>query len=73
MDNPTAASPSPLPDLREARIDPLLPADQRIRLFVETLQDPYIFRVGETPVETRFAAGAPSLQSCLMQLCERLQ
>ena len=51
----------PLPDIREAR------------LFAAAAGDPHRFRVGETAVEVLFDDGAPSLQSCLMSLCKRLQ
>lgn len=73
MKNLTSSAHCPLPELRETRIDPSLPADKRIRLFVKTLGDPYRFRVGETPVEVLFDDGAPSLQACLTRLCERAQ
>ena len=63
----------PLPDIREARIDPSLPVGERLRLFAAAAGDPPRFRVGETVVEVLFDDGAPSLQACLMSLCKRLQ
>lgn len=63
----------PLPDIRSARIDPTLPVDERVRLFVAALGDPHRFRVGDTEVEVLFDDGAPSLQACLTELCSRLQ
>lgn len=63
----------PLVDIRAVRIDPTLPAQERIRLFAQALGDPYTFKVGETPVHICFSDGAPSLQRCLTELCERLQ
>ena len=63
----------PLPDIREARIDPTLPVSERLRLFAATAGDPHRFRVGETAVEVLFTDGAPSLQACLTNLCNRLQ
>ena len=63
----------PLPDLREARIDPTLPVNERLRLFAASVEDPHRFRVGDTAVEVLFADGAPSLQACLTDLCKRLQ
>ena len=62
-----------LPDIREARVDPTLPVDERLRLFAAACDDPHHFRVGVTEVEVLFAAAAPSLQSCLTRLCRRLQ
>ena len=55
----------PLPDIREARIDPTL--------FASSVSDPHRFRVGDTVVEVLFDDGAPSLQSCLTNLCKWLQ
>ena len=63
----------PLPDIREARIDPTLPVNERLRLFAAAIGDPHRFRVGYTAVEVLFDDGAPSLQSCLTNLCKRLQ
>lgn len=65
--------PCPLPDIRETRIDPALPVEQRLRLFAAAAGDPHRFRVGNTPVEVLFDDGAPSLQVCLTNLCKRLQ
>ena len=63
----------PLPDIRDARIDPTLPAEERLRLFTAAIGDPYHFRVGDTSVEVLFDNGAPSLQACLLDACKRLQ
>ena len=63
----------PLPGIREARIDPTLPVNERLRLFAAAIGDPHRFRVGDTAVEVLFDDGAPSLQSCLTNLCKRLQ
>lgn len=63
----------PLPDIREARIDPTLPVNERLRLFAAAIGDSHRFRVGDTAVEVLFDDGAPSLQSCLTNLCKRLQ
>lgn len=73
MINPASPASCPLPELRQARIDPALPIDERIRLFAAALGDPHRFRVGDTPVEVVFNDDAPSLQACLEQLCTRLQ
>ena len=63
----------PLPDIREARIDPALPVNERLRLFAAAVSDPHHFRVGDTAVEVLFDDGAPSLQARLTSLCKRLQ
>ena len=65
--------PCPLPDIREARIDPTLPVNERLRLFASSVSDPHRFRVGDTAVEVLFDDGAPSLQACLTGMCRQLQ
>ena len=63
----------PLPDIREARIDPTLPVNERLRLFAAAIGDPHRFRVGDTEVEVLFDDSAPSLQACLSRMCRQLQ
>ena len=58
----------PLPDIREARIDPTLPVNERLRLFAAAIGDPHRFRVG-----VLFDDSAPSLQACLTGMCRQLQ
>ena len=55
----------PLPDIREARIDPTLPVNERLRLFAAAIGDP--------EVEVLFDDSAPSLQACLTGMCRQLQ
>lgn len=63
----------PLPDIREARIDPTLPVNERLRLFAAAIGDPHRFRVDNTEVEVLFDDNAPTLQAYLTNLCNRLQ
>lgn len=56
-----------------ARIDPHLPADKRIRLFLQQGGNPYVLQVGDIGVRVEFTDGAPSLQSCMEQLYTTLQ
>lgn len=67
--NPTC----PLPDIREARIDPTLPVNERLRLFAAAIGNPNHFRVGDTEVEVLFDDSAPSLQIRLTDMCRQLQ
>ena len=62
-----------LPDIREARIDPTLPVNERLRLFAAAIGNPNHFRVGDTEVEVLFDDSAPSLQACLTDMCRQLQ
>ena len=48
----------PLPDIREARIDPTLPVNERLRLFAAAIGDPHRFRVGDTEVDLQTARNA---------------
>ena len=57
--------PTPTCPLPEARIDPTLPVNERLRLFAAAIGDPHRFRVGDTEVEVLFDDSAPSLQACL--------
>ena len=63
----------PLPYIREARIDPTLPVNERLRLFAAAIGDPHRFRVGDTEVDVLFDDSAPSLQACLTSMCRQLQ
>ena len=63
----------PLPDIREARIDPSLPVNERLRLFAAAIGDPHRFRVDNSEVEVLFDDSAPTLQAYLTNLCNRLQ
>lgn len=65
--------PCPLPDIRESRIDPTLPVNERLRLFAAAIGNPNHFRVGDTEVEVLFNDSAPSLQICLTDMCRQLQ
>ena len=56
--------PCPLPDIREARIDPTLPVNERLRQMC--IRD-------STEVEVLFDDSAPSLQACLTGMCRQLQ
>ncbi len=62
----------PLPDIRAERIDPKLPAQERIRLFLSKMEDPYKFDVDGTQVEVIFDNTAPTLQQLLTDLGKRL-
>ncbi len=63
----------PLPDIRAARIDPTLPSQERIHLFLSTGDNPYNFAVDGTTVEVLFDDTAPTLQQRLTDLGRRLQ
>ncbi len=69
----TTISNCPLPDIRTAKIDPILPSQERIRLFLSKMDNPYRFVVDGTPVEVLFDDTAPTLQHRLTDLGRRMQ
>ena len=57
-----------LKDISEIIIDKSKPIAERVRSFMEQTGNPYLFKVGNTPVKTSFASNAPSLQKSLEKL-----
>lgn len=43
-----------LVDLRDVKIDPKLPKEERIRSYIEQIKNPYCYRVGKTIVKISF-------------------
>lgn len=43
-----------LDDLRDVKIDPKLPKEERIRSYIEQIKNPYCYRVGKTIVKISF-------------------
>ena len=54
-----------LVDIRTVRIDTSRPVHERILSFMAQIRNPYLFRVGDTPVKVEFNEEGPSLQQCL--------
>lgn len=54
-----------LVDIRTVRIDTSRPVLERILSFMVQIRNPYLFKVGDTPVRVEFNEDGPSLQKCL--------
>ena len=44
-------------DLRDVRIDPAKPIDERVKDFLEQVGDPSFFRVGEIRIKVNYGTG----------------
>lgn len=54
-----------LKDLATVSIDRNKSVLERITAFMEELDNPYLFKVGNVPVKVEFSNDAPTLQQCL--------
>ena len=54
-----------LVDIRDVKIDTSLPIPERIKSYIEQVQNPYYFRVGDVVVHVSYAENGPSLQELL--------
>ena len=58
-----------LKDIRDVKIDATKPVIERICSFLVQMDgNPYIFKVGDTPVKVSFKKEGPSLQKCLVNM-----
>lgn len=53
---------SNLIDLDTIRIDSTKPVPERIRSFLQQIQNPYCFRIGEVAVKVNYRSDGPSFQ-----------
>ena len=51
-------------DIRDIRVDKSLPPSERIQKYLDEVEDPYHFMVGDTKVAIRFT-GERSLNACV--------
>lgn len=61
----TALDPSQLVDITEVVIDPATPETDRLDIFFKQIQNPYCYRVNDTPVKIRFGTEKPDIQRVL--------
>ena len=54
-----------LVDIRTVHIDTSRPVHERILSFMVQIKNPYLFKVGDTPVKVEFNENGPSLQEAL--------
>lgn len=57
---------SELTDISNLPVDPSLPPEERIGRFVQSVGNPYQFRVGDTAVRVHFSEGGPTLGAQLL-------
>lgn len=58
-------------DLMTVKIDSGLMKEERIKRFIEDIQNPYAFKVGGMKVRVTFHKGGVSLQEAMMQYFRR--
>ena len=56
-----------LVDIRTVHIDTSKPVLERILSFMAQIKNPYLFKVGDTPVKVEFNDDGPSLKEALEQ------
>ncbi len=61
-------NPRALIDIRDVRVDPLLPKAERVVEFVRQIRNPYRFRCGKFTVTARYAQDGPTLEECLQRI-----
>ena len=54
-----------LVDIRDVKVDKMLPKNERIASFIRQIKNPYHFRCGDFVITTRFAEGGQTLEECL--------
>lgn len=64
--------PPPPVDIRDVRIDTALPREERIRLFLEQVRDPYRFKVGGVTVRVSYSAGSATLNDRFAEMMSLL-
>lgn len=57
----TTSDLSDLVDIRDVKVDRSLPAEERVKSYVEQVKNPYCFRVGNVKVHVSFAAESRTL------------
>jgi hypothetical protein len=60
--------PAELVDISKIEIDQDKPVIERIITFIIQVKNPYIFRVGDTPVQVTFSDNSVSLQESLIKM-----
>ncbi len=62
-----------LRDIRDVKIDPKLPKEERIKSFVEQIGNPYLFKCNGRIVKVSFADTDRTLEDCLHDYFNSLQ
>lgn len=56
--------PSSLKDIRDVKVDPGLPYEERLRSYIDQIGNPYLYRHGKRIVRVEFA-GESTLEECI--------
>lgn len=62
-----------LKDIRDVKIDPDLPREERIKSFLDQIGNPYLFRCNGHVVRVKFAETDRTLEDCLHDYFNSLQ
>ncbi len=62
-----------LRDIRDVKIDPDLPREERIKSFLDQIGNPYLFRCNGHVVRVKFAETDRTLEDCLHDYFNSLQ
>lgn len=62
-----------LRDIRDIKIDPGLPREERIKSFLDQIGNPYLFRCNGHVVRVKFAETDRTLEDCLQDYFNSLQ
>lgn len=60
-----------LTDISEVTVERDRPLHERAENFIAQVRNPYLFRVGDTPVRISFTDNGPSLESQLVSVAKR--
>lgn len=63
---------SELVDLRSVKIDTEKPVPERIENFIEQIQNPYCFRVGEVAVKVVYKENGPTFQQSFEEMLQTM-
>jgi len=63
---------SDLVDIRDVKVDRNLPAQERVKSYVEQIKNPYCFRVGDVKVRVSFAAESQTINDSFSDMIASL-
>lgn len=64
--------PNTLVDLRDVKIQPEIPKEERIKEFIRQIKNPYCYRVGKVVVKVSYSNNGATLEDRLQSLLMRL-
>lgn len=61
-----------LVDIRDVKVDPAQPPEERMRSYVQQVKDPYCFRVGDVKVRVAYAGKDETLNDSFSNMISTL-